>query len=79
MAQTKGAAGDKGSMFEGILEALADKHSQLDINFQGMSIRMFGVSAEFSGLISITAHIRDITEGEKKASSGKNVALMSKG
>jgi len=78
MAQAK-AAGNKESMFEGILEALSDKHSQIDINFQGMSIKMLGMSAEFSGLISVTAHVRGVTEDEKQASSNRNVALMSKG
>lgn len=79
MAQAKSAAVVKESLFGGILEALSDKHSQLDINLQGMSIKMLGMSVEFSGLISISSHIRDITEDEKKASAAKNVMLMSKG
>jgi hypothetical protein len=80
MAQAKSAAEGKESLFGGILEALSDKHSQLDINLQGMSIRLpnLGMSVEFSGLVSVTAHIRDITEDEKKASATKNVSLMSK-
>ncbi len=81
MAQSRGAAEVEKSLFEGILEALSDKHSQLDINLQGMSIRLpnLGMSVEFNGLVTVTCHIRDITEDEKKASAAKNVALMSKG
>ena len=79
MAQSKSVAAEK-SMVEGILEALADRHSQLDINFQGMSVKFpsVGMSVECTGLVTLTAHVRDITDEEKKASATKNVALMSK-
>ncbi|MDG6941378.1 MAG: hypothetical protein JRN34_00420 [Nitrososphaerota archaeon] len=79
MTQLEGVAEAK-TIFEGILGALSDKHSQLDINLQGMSIRLpsIGMSLECTGLVTLTAHIRDITEDEKKASASKNVALMSK-
>jgi hypothetical protein len=80
MSQSKGAADTEKTIVEGILEALSDKHSQLDINLQGMSVRFpsVGVSIECNGLITLTAHVRDITEDEKKASASRNVALMSK-
>ena len=79
MAQSKSVAAER-SMVEGILEALADKHSQLDINFQGMSVRFpsIGMSVECTGLVTLTAHVRDITDEEKKASAAKNVSMMSK-
>jgi len=80
MAQAKSAAEVEKSIFEGILEALSDKHAQLDVNLQGMSIRLpnLGMSVEFNGLVTVTAHFRDMTEDEKKAAAAKNVALMSK-
>ena len=80
MSQSKGAVQTEKTIVEGILEALSDKHSQLDINLQGMSIRFpsVGVSIECNGLITLTSHVRDITEDEKKASASRNVALMSK-
>ena len=79
MTQSKGAE-DAMNIAEGILEALSDKHSQLDINLQGMSVKFpsLGMSVECNGLVTLTAHIRDITEDEKKASASKNVAVMSK-
>jgi hypothetical protein len=81
MVQTKSAAEVEKSLFGGILEALSGKHSQLDINLQGMSIRLpnLGMSVDLNGLVTVTCHIRDITEDEKKASAAKNVTLMSKG
>ena len=80
MAQSKGVEAEN-SIVEGILEALSAKHSQLDINLRGMTIRLpsTGVTVECNGLVTLTAHVRDITEEEKRASASKNVALMKKG
>jgi len=62
------------------LEALSDKHSQIDINLQGMNVKFpnTGMSVEFDGLVTITSHVRDMTDDEKKASASKNIALMAK-
>lgn len=80
MAQSKSAAEAEKSLVEGILGALSDKHSQLDINLQGMTVTLpnMGVGLELNGLITLTAHIRDITADEKKASATKNIAMMAK-
>jgi hypothetical protein len=66
------------SLVEGLIDALADKHSQIDINFQNTNIRIPGMqmSIELNGLITLTSHIRALTEEEKKASASKNIALM---
>lgn len=81
MSQSKSAEGAEKSMLASILEALSDKHSQIDINLQGMTVKLprSGVSVELNGLVSITCHIREMTESEKKASAARNVAMMSKG
>jgi len=81
MSQSKSAAEGEKSVFEGILEALSDKHSQIDINLQGMTVKSLrtGITVELNGLVTVTCHIREMTEGEKKASAARNVALMSKG
>ncbi len=65
-------------LVEGLIDALADKHSQIDINFQKTNISIPGMqmSIELNGLITLTSHIRDLTEEEKKASASKNIALM---
>ena len=64
--------------FEGLMESLADKHSQLDINFQKTNIRLPGMekSFEIDGLVTFSVHVRDLTEEEKKASSKKNLVMM---
>lgn len=65
-------------LFEGLIDALADKHSQLDLNFQRTSIRFprTQMSVELNGVITLTVHLRDLTEEERQASAAKNVALM---
>ncbi len=80
MAQSKHATGAEKSIVADFLEALSDKHSQVDINLQGMNVRFpsTGMSVEFNGLVTVTSHIRDITEDEKKASASKNVAMMTR-
>ncbi|HXY56485.1 MAG TPA: hypothetical protein VEH01_02615 [Nitrososphaerales archaeon] len=80
MAQSRHAAGVEKSIVADFLEALSDKHSQVDINLQGMNVRFpsTGLSVEFNGLVTVTSHVRDMTEDEKKASASKNVALMAK-
>jgi hypothetical protein len=79
---TKGMAGDETmrGFFEGLFEALADKHSQLDINLQGMTVGLpnSGLSLRADGLITLTVHVRELTEEEKRASAEKNVVVMSK-
>lgn len=66
------------NFLEGLIESLADKHSQLDINFQKTNIKLPGIekSVEIDGLVTFSVHVRDLTEEEKKASSKKNVVVM---
>jgi hypothetical protein len=80
MAQSKSTSDAEKSLIEGIVGALSDKHSELDINLQGMSVKFpnTGIGVELNGLITVTCHVRDITEDERKASASKNVALMAK-
>ncbi|HJU14616.1 MAG TPA: hypothetical protein VJ792_09200 [Candidatus Nitrosotalea sp.] len=66
------------NFFEGLIESLADKHSQLDINFQKTNIKLPGMekTIEIDGLVTFSVHVRELTEEEKKASSKKNVVMM---
>jgi hypothetical protein len=79
MAESKGIEVEKG-LFEGLFEALADKHSQLDINLQGVNVRLpnAGVTVELNGLLTVSVHLRDLTDDERRASAARNVAIMSK-
>jgi hypothetical protein len=63
---------------DGLIEALADKHSQLDINFQKTNIKLPGIqqTVELDGLVTLSVHVRDLTEEEKLTSSKKNITVM---
>lgn len=80
MSESKEAEKTEKGLFEGLIEALGDKHSQLDLNFQQTRMTMPGtqVGVELNGTVTLTVHMRELTESEKKASAEKNVALMSK-
>jgi hypothetical protein len=80
MEQSRSAAEVERSVFEGILDTLSNKHSQFDINLQGMSVRLpnIGMILDLNGHVTVTCHFRDMTDDEKKASAARNVALMSK-
>jgi hypothetical protein len=63
----------------GLLEALADKHSELNINLQKVTIKLpnMQVGVELDGLITVTVHMRNLTDDEKRASAARNVGMMS--
>ena len=68
-------------LLEGLIEALADKHSQVDLNFQRVSVRIPGmqqIGVELNGTVTLSVHMRDLTSEEKQAFASKNVAMISK-
>ena len=77
MSETKQKEVGEG-LFAGLLEALADKHSELDIKLQDVSVKLprMQVGVELNGLVTVTVHLRDLTEEEKKASAARNVGMM---
>jgi hypothetical protein len=62
----------------GLFEALANKHSELDLNFQKVTVTLPNVrmSVELNGIVSVSVHMRDLSEEEKKALAAKNVEMM---
>jgi hypothetical protein len=77
--KTDVASREKG-LFQGLIEALADKHSQLDLNFQNVSVRIPGMQqmgVELNGTVTLSVHMRDLTDEEKQAFAARNVALSS--
>jgi hypothetical protein len=71
--------GGKGP-YEGLVEAISDKYTEFDINLQGVNVKLprSGISLELNGLVTLTVHMRILTEDEKRASAAKNVSMMSK-
>lgn len=58
--------GERLGCVRGGVEALADKHSQLDGNLQRVDIRILqtGMAVELNGLVTLTVHMRDLTDDE---------------
>lgn len=65
-------------LFAGLIDALSDKHSQLDIRLQNLVIRMPGsrLGLEINGLITLAVHMRDLSEEERQAHIARNVAAL---
>jgi hypothetical protein len=63
---------------EGLIEALSDKHGQLDVRFQNLSVSMggTGLSVNLSGSIQVAVHMRDLADTEKDAHVRSNIAAM---
>ena len=67
-------------LFEGMIEALANKHSQLDLNFENVTLKIPGMQqmgVELNGKVTLSVHLRELTDEEKQALSARNVALSS--
>ena len=69
---------DRG-LFEGLIEALANKHSELELNLKKVTVSLpsLQMSVELDGVVSLSVHMREMSDEEKKALSAKNVKMMS--
>jgi len=59
----------RGRMLESLIEALSGKQSEINLNFHRTTIGIprFRTNVELNGTISLTVHMRDMTESEKEA------------
>jgi hypothetical protein len=67
------------SLFEGLITALINKQSQVDLTFQRTTLRFPGtsVSVEITGTVSMVVHMRELTDEEKSVLASKSVASIS--
>ncbi len=65
-------------LVEGLIEALSDKHSQVDIRLQDLTMNLADsrVGVKVSGTITIAVHMRDLTAPEKEAHVASNLAAI---
>lgn len=78
MSEGKEKEMEKG-VLGGVLESLANKHSKLELNFEKVTVTLPNVrmSLELNGTVTLSVHMREMTEEEKKALAAKNVAMLS--
>lgn len=76
MTEESGEIG-KGLM-EGLIEALSDKHGQLDVRLQGLTVSVGDsrLAVRLSGGVSVTIHMRDLSDAEKDAHAAANIARV---
>ncbi len=65
-------------LVEGVIDALTDKHSQLDLRLRGLTLSLGDsrLSLRLSGDVTVAVHLRDLTEDEKSAHVASNVASI---
>ena len=79
MSESKNVEEMESGLFEGLIKALGDKHSELDLTFQRTRLTVPGtqMGIELNGVVSLTVHMRELSDNEKNALAEKNIALMS--
>ena len=65
-------------LVEGVIDALTDKHSQLDLRLRGLTLSLGDsrLSLRVSGDVTLAVHMRDLMEDEKAAHVAANVASI---
>jgi hypothetical protein len=65
-------------LLEGIIEALSDKHSQVDLRLQGLTLSLGDsrLALRLSGTVTVAVHMRELTEAEKSAHVASNIAKI---
>ena len=63
---------------EGIIDALSDKHSQVDLRLQDVTLALGDsrLALKLSGSVTVTIHMRDLTEAEKDAHVQANIKAI---
>ena len=65
-------------LVEGIIEALSNKHSQMDLRLQGLTLSVGDsrLAMKLSGTVSVAIHLRDMSDAERDAHASANVAKI---
>ncbi len=68
------------NLFQDFVQAIADRHGQMDIRLEHLSLRLplLKESVELNGTISVTVHMRDLTDKEKNARVAKELRSLAR-
>lgn len=66
------------NLFEGVIEALMDRQSQLDVHLKDLTLSLPGtnLSMQMSGMVTVSVHLRELTDEEKHAHAAATVARV---
>ncbi|MGA8275135.1 MAG: hypothetical protein WB789_07900 [Thermoplasmata archaeon] len=64
--------------FQDWMNAMANQRGELDLRLEGVSLRLpfLPQPIELNGTVSVSFHIRELTDKEKDARSAKEIRLM---
>lgn len=67
----------KGAL-EGVIDALLDRQSQLDVRLQELTVSLPGtrLALQLTGTLTVSVHMRELTEEEKHAHAAATVAHL---
>lgn len=61
-----------------MVEALSNRQGELDIRLDRLSLRFpFGGEVELSGAVSVSLHLRELTDRERKARETRQLRALS--
>lgn len=66
------------AMMAGMIAALVDRHGQMDIHLRKLHLTVPGsqLGLELDGKVTVSLHLRDLTDAEKQAHVQSNVAAI---
>lgn len=66
--------------FADVIEALADRHGEIDVRLEHLTLRlpMVPEAIEVNGSVTVSVHLRALTEKEKAARVAKEVRVLQK-
>jgi hypothetical protein len=78
MVSSPSAGRNDPNPFLDIVEALANRHGEVDIRLEHLNLRlpMMHDSLELNGAITVSVHLRELTEKEKAARAAKEVRSL---
>lgn len=67
------------NMFLDLMEAIANRHGEVDLRLDHVTMRLplLRDTIELNGAISISVHLREMTEPERAASAAREVRALS--
>ena len=66
------------NLFADLVEAISDRHGELDIRLEHLTLKLPLVpdTIELNGVITVSAHMRDLTDKENAARVSKEIRAL---
>jgi hypothetical protein len=79
MAPPPPASTPESNLFQDFVQAIADRHGEMDIRLDHVQLRLplLRDSFELNGTISVTVHMRQLTDKEKQARAAHEIRVLS--